>query len=75
LPVVQRRRLAGILALNDIVEGVNRKHGDLDYEEVMNTMKALCAHLVQKHAETAVAPTSKRPIPVSRWLERGRLTG
>jgi CBS domain-containing protein len=75
LPVLQHGKLAGIPALNDIVKAVNRKHGDLDYEEVMNAMKALCEHLVQKHAETAVAPTSKRPIPVSRWLERGRLTG
>jgi CBS domain-containing protein len=71
LPILQHGKLAGILALNDIVEAVNRKHGDADYEEVMNTMKALREHLVQKRAETAVAPTSKRPIPVPVDLKGG----
>ena len=61
LPVVEDGKLEGILALNDIVEAVERKHGDIDYEEVMNTMKAICEHRGQKRPVSA-APTSKPPI-------------
>jgi len=44
LPVVDDGKLEGILALNDIVDAVDRRHGDIDYEEVMNTMKAVSEH-------------------------------
>jgi HSP20 family protein len=39
MPVVDDGDLKGILALNDIVEAVDRKDGDIDYEEVLNTMR------------------------------------
>ena len=61
LPVVDDGKLEGILALNDIVEAVDRKHGDLDYEEVMNTVKAVSEHRAHKPAATA-APTGRPPI-------------
>jgi CBS domain-containing protein len=51
LPVVEDGQLEGILALNDIVDAVDRKHGALDYEQVMSTMKAICEH--RSHRSTA----------------------
>lgn len=44
LPVVEDGHVKGILALNDVVDAVDRKHGSLDYEQVMSTMKAICEH-------------------------------
>jgi CBS domain-containing protein len=64
LPVTEDGKLEGILALNDVIEAVDRKHGDIDYEDVMNTMKAICEHRGQKHPAPAV-PTSRPPIPVA----------
>ena len=55
LPVVEDGKLEGILALNDIVEAVDRKHGDIDYEEVMNTVKAISEHWPHKPATSAAA--------------------
>jgi len=40
LPIIEDGKLKGILTLDDIVEAVDRK----DYEEVVNTMKAVCEH-------------------------------
>lgn len=48
LPVVEDGHLKGILAINDIVDAVDRKHGAIDYEEVMGTMKAICEHRAHK---------------------------
>jgi CBS domain-containing protein len=64
LPVLDDGKLQGILALNDIVEAVDRKQRDIDYEEVMNTMKAICEHRGHKHP-ASVAPTSKKAIPAA----------
>jgi CBS domain-containing protein len=64
LPVVDDGKLEGILALNDIVEAVDRKHGDIDYEDVMNTMKAICEHRTHKPAATTVSG-SRPPAPVA----------
>jgi CBS-domain-containing membrane protein len=57
LPVTDDQgRIKGILALNDIVLAVDRKHGDVTYEEAMNTLKAVCEH--PSHA-TSKPPASK----------------
>jgi predicted transcriptional regulator len=53
LPVVEDGQVKGILALNDIVDAVDRKHGTLDYEEVMGTMKAICEHRSHRSAAAA----------------------
>jgi CBS domain-containing protein len=53
LPVVEDGHVKGMLALNDIVDAVDRKHGALDYEEVMGTIKAICEH--RSHKSTATA--------------------
>ena len=53
LPVVDDGKLEGILALNDFVEAVDRKHGDIDYEDVMNTMKVIGEHRAHKPAASA----------------------
>lgn len=48
LPVLDRdRRLTGILSLNDIAlhsEKGDRKASELSYEDVVTTLKAVCAH-------------------------------
>lgn len=64
LPVVDDGKLKGILALNDIVEAVDRKHRDIDYEEFMNTMKAICEHRGHKH-RASVVPKSKQAVPAA----------
>ena len=58
LPVVDNNQLQGLIALNDIIEAVNRKHGDIDYEDVMNTLKAVSEHRTHKKTatHTEVAP-------------------
>lgn len=49
LPVVDANgELKGMLGLNDIVLAVDRRHGDLTYEEVMNTVKAVSEHRSHK---------------------------
>ncbi len=64
LPVVEDGKLEGILTLNDLVLAVDRKHGDIDYEEVMNTMKAICEHTAAKHTASAAA-AQRPPIPAA----------
>jgi CBS domain-containing protein len=45
LPVVNDEgKMEGVIALNDIVLAAERKHGAIDYEEVMNTIKAVSEH-------------------------------
>jgi CBS-domain-containing membrane protein len=57
LPVVSDQgKLEGIVALNDLVLAADRKHGEIDYEEVMNTMKAVSEHRAHK---PVTAETSK----------------
>jgi CBS domain-containing protein len=52
LPVVDAdRKLEGILGLNDIILAVDRKRGEVTYEEVMNTVKAVSEH--RRHKPTA----------------------
>ena len=65
LPVVSDGgKLEGIVALNDLVLAAERKHGEIDYEEVMNTMKAVSEH--RAHHKPATAETIKfPPIPVA----------
>jgi CBS domain-containing protein len=53
LPVFENGKLSGMLALNDIVEAADRKHGDLDYEQVVNTLKAVSEHRPHKAAAAA----------------------
>jgi CBS domain-containing protein len=52
LPVVSGGgKLEGILALNDLVLAARRKRFDIDYDEVMNTLKAISEHRSTKPAE------------------------
>ena len=54
LPVVNNEgKLEGVVALNDIVLAADRKHGAIDYEEVMNTIKAVSEHRGYKPAQPA----------------------
>lgn len=46
-------KVAGMLALNDIILAADRKHGGLDYEEVLNTIKAVSEHRGHKAAQPA----------------------
>jgi CBS domain-containing protein len=58
LPVVGADgKLEGIITLNDVVLAAERKHGEIEYEEVMNTVKAVSEHRTHKaqvHAAVAV---------------------
>lgn len=45
LPVVnEQSELIGLLGLNDIILATDRKRGQLTYEEVLNTVKAVSEH-------------------------------
>lgn len=45
LPVVNEAgEIQGIVTLNDLILAADRKHGALEYEEVLNTAKAVCEH-------------------------------
>lgn len=56
LPVVSNGgRVEGIIALNDLVLAAHRKHGEVDYEEVMNTVKALSEHRSRAEPRPATA--------------------
>jgi signal-transduction protein with cAMP-binding, CBS, and nucleotidyltransferase domain len=66
LPVLEDGKLVGLLALNDIVDAVDRKHGEIDYEDVLNTVKAVSEHRALAHTATAsVSPTQWPPIPAA----------
>ena len=78
LPVVSDgRKLEGIVSLNDLVRAADRKHGEIDYEEVMNTVKAVSEHRGHKPAEPKklnsgcrrVAP-GLRDKPITQLNER-----
>ncbi len=65
LPVVADGRIEGILALNDIIEAVEQRFGEIDYEDVLNTIKAVSEHRGRKKPQApSVAPSSFPPIPV-----------
>lgn len=65
LPVVEDGRIEGILALNDIIEAVDRKYGEIDYEDVLNTIKAVSEHRGRNNPQApSVAPSTFPPIPV-----------
>jgi CBS domain-containing protein len=54
LPVVSDGGvLEGIIALNDIVLAADRKHGAIDYDDVMDTVKAVSEHRGHKPAQPA----------------------
>lgn len=64
LPVVSDGgKLEGIIAINDLVLAANRKHFEIDYDEVMNTVQAISEHRGRKPAE----PEKMKfpPIPVA----------
>lgn len=65
LPVAEDGQIEGIVALNDIVEAVDRKHGEIDYEDVMNTIKAVSEHRKARAAKPSLAPATFPPIPVA----------
>ncbi len=66
LPVTENGRLEGLLALNDIIEAVNGKHGHIGYEDVMNTLKAVSEHRThRKTAAHADAPAHGSSVPVA----------
>jgi CBS domain-containing protein len=55
LPVVDEEgRVEGVLAFNDLVLAVDRTHGAITYEAVINTLKAISEHTARKPAAVAV---------------------
>ena len=64
LPVTEDGRLAGILALNDIILAATHKYAAVDSGEVMNTMRAVSEHRGQKAAGSSVAPSRWPPTSV-----------
>jgi len=56
LPVVdQEGRVEGLLALNDLVLAVDRTHGAITYEAVINTLKTISEHVSRKPAVSAAS--------------------
>jgi CBS domain-containing protein len=56
LPVVdQEGRVEGLLALNDLVLAVDRTHGAITYEAVINTLKTISEHVSRKPAASAAS--------------------
>jgi CBS domain-containing protein len=64
LPVIEDGKLAGILALNDIILAAAYKYAPVDSGEVMNTMRAVSEHRGPKPAGPSVAPSHWPPTPV-----------
>lgn len=59
LPVVDRHgKLKGILALNDLVLRTSHARSELTYEQVLNTMKAICEHRAHKPETVPAAAVS-----------------
>lgn len=59
LPVINRDgMLQGILSINDVVlraeEEKGRRHPELNYEDAMSTVKAICEHRPAQHAAATV---------------------
>jgi CBS domain-containing protein len=64
LPVTEDGKVVGILALNDIILAAEHKYGNLDYDDVMNTIKAVSQRRAQK-PETPVATLPAIPVEVA----------
>jgi CBS domain-containing protein len=64
LPVVEDGKLAGILALNDIILAAAHKYAPVDADGVMNTMRAVSEHRGQKSAAPSVTPSHWPTVPV-----------
>jgi CBS domain-containing protein len=59
LPVVNEQgNLEGLVGLNDIILTVGRKHSQVTYEEVLNTVKAVSEHRAHKPAAKAGTTTA-----------------
>ncbi|MBI2820738.1 MAG: CBS domain-containing protein [Acidobacteria bacterium] len=52
LPVVNSGQLRGVLCLNEIALSA-RKGGDLSYDDVVDTLKAVCEHRLARQAVAA----------------------
>ena len=64
LPVIEDGKLAGILALNDIILAAAHKYATVDSDGVMNTMRAVSEHRGQKSAAPSVTPSHWPTTPV-----------
>ena len=68
LPVVEDGKLAGILALNDIILAAAHQYTTVDSGGVMNTMRAVSEHRGQKPAVPSVAPSHWPPTDFATRL-------
>ncbi len=64
LPVTQDGKLAGILALNDIILAAAHKYAPVDADGVMNTMRAVSEHRGSKSEAPSVTPSHWPTTPV-----------
>jgi CBS domain-containing protein len=60
LPVVNSGQLRGVLCLDEIALGAS-KRGELSYEDVVDTLRAVCEHRI---ARQVVAEESPEEVPV-----------
>jgi CBS domain-containing protein len=66
LPVVSADgKIEGIVALNDLVLAANRTRFDIDYDEVMNTVRAVSEHRGAKPAEAEKLKFPSIPVAVA----------
>ena len=63
LPVVTDGKVAGVLALNDIVAAVDAR-STLSASEVMDTLKSVGERRIPRAARAAAGPATWPPIPV-----------
>jgi CBS domain-containing protein len=64
LPVTEDGKLAGILALNDIILAAAHNYAAVDSAGVMNTMRAVSEHRGPTSAAPSVAPSHWPTTPV-----------
>lgn len=64
LPVIEDGRLAGILALNDIILAAAHKYAPVDADGVMSTLGAVSEHRGPKSAAPSVTPSHWPATPV-----------
>jgi len=64
LPVTEDGKLAGILALNDIILAAAHTYAPVDAGGVMNTMRAVSEHRGPKSAAPSVTPSHWPSTPV-----------
>lgn len=66
IPVVNPEGgLQGMLTLNDLILAAERKHGALDYEEVMNTLKAVSDHRSHERQQVQSATAGRQGAAVA----------